>query len=235
MANVYQFRQWSLALLRVIVGVIFAYHGYLKLFVPGGFKGTIAFFGAIGIPMPVYSALLVSVVEFAGGLFLILGFLAKWASVLLIINMAVALFKVHLKNGFLIANSGFEFVGLLIFSSLVILLNGSGNLSLDRIIFGAEEEPKEASEAKSSRKSRISVKNVSGSVVVARTGISKEPGYLYFLDKKGHVARVRMARRGKRTTKKQEVLLKLWVERKQGYLYYIDGNGDVAQSRMARG
>ncbi len=44
-----------------------------------------------------------------------------------------------------------------------------------------------------------------------------------------------MARKGKRTAKKQEVLLKLGVERKQGYLYYIDQNGDVAQSKMARG
>src|SRR3989338_3994514 len=124
MANIYQFRQWSLTLLRLVLGCIFTYHGYLKLFVPGGFKGTVGFFTAIGIPLPLYSALLVSVVEFAGGLFLIAGFLAKWTSIVLVINMLVALFKVHFKNGFLIVNGGFEFAAALVFSLLVILLNG---------------------------------------------------------------------------------------------------------------
>ena len=63
---------WSLTFLRVVLGVILAYHGYLKLFVPGGFKGTVEFFVAVGIPIAKYSALAVSVAEFAGGLFLIL-------------------------------------------------------------------------------------------------------------------------------------------------------------------
>lgn len=153
MAKIYRFRKWSLTLLRIALGIIFAYHGYLKLFVPGGFTGTISFFSAIGIPVPAYSALVVSVVEFVGGLFLVFGFLTKWASLLLIINMLVAMLKVHLKNGFLIANGGIEFVATLIFSLLVILLGGPGSLSLDRIIFGKEKEHK-ASSSKRSRKSR---------------------------------------------------------------------------------
>src|SRR3989344_6062678 len=98
MAGIYSFRQWSLTVLRVVLGIIFAYHGYLKLFVPGGFAGTIGFFKIIGIPFPEYSALLVSVAEFLGGLALIAGFLAKWASLVLILDMLVALYKVHLQN-----------------------------------------------------------------------------------------------------------------------------------------
>ena len=237
MANLYRFRQWSLTLLRIALGLVFAYHGYLKLFVPGGFKGTIAFFTAIGIPLPLYSALLVSIVEFAGGIFLIAGFLAKWASIVLIIDMLVALFKVHLKNGFLIANGGFEFVAALIFSLLAILLNGPGSLSLDRVIFeGEEEDEKTASSSrKSSKRPRKKVRYFEGNGIVASTGIEKEPGYLYFLDKNGDVARVRMARRGKKTSTRHEVLVKLGVRRKQGYLYFIDKNGNVAQAEMARG
>ena len=38
--------------------------------------------------------------------------------------------------------------------------------------------------------------------VVAKTGIKKKPGYLYFLDKNGNVSRVQMARAGKKTSKK---------------------------------
>ena len=236
MAGIYSFRQWSLTVLRIVLGIIFAYHGYLKLFVPGGFAGTIGFFKIIGIPFPEYSALLVSVAEFLGGLALIAGFLAKWASLVLILDMLVALYKVHLQNGLLVVKGGFEFVALLILSLAVILLNGPGSLSLDRAIVVAEEE-KEAKIApgRPSRKSRAKDRDFEGNGVVASTGIDKEPGYLYFLDTNGDVARVKMARRGEKTSKKQEVLAKIGVKRKQGYLYFIDSDGNVAQSRMARG
>ena len=122
--------EWSLVLLRVVLGVIFLYHGYLKLFVAGGFPGTVNFLTSLGIPVPVYSALLVSVVEFAGGLFLILGVVTRWSSVLLLANMLVALFLVHLKNGLLVSNGGYEFVLVLIAGLAVVFASGAGNLSL---------------------------------------------------------------------------------------------------------
>lgn len=126
--------QWSLTLLRVMLGVIFAYHGYLKLFVPGGFTGTVAFFTAIKIPLPVYSALVVSAVEFFGGLFLILGLLTKWSSVLLLADMLVAFFMVHLRNGFLVSKGGYEFVLVLLAGLVVILASGAGKISLGKLL-----------------------------------------------------------------------------------------------------
>ena len=125
--------QWSLTLLRVVLGIIFAYHGYLKLIVPGGFTGTVQFFTAIKIPLPLYSALVVSVVEFFGGLFLILGLLTKWSSILLLIDMLVALFMVHLKNGLLISKGGYEFVLVLIAGLVVIISSGTGKLSIGKL------------------------------------------------------------------------------------------------------
>ena len=71
--------------------------------------------------------------------------------------------------------------------------------------------------------------------VISKTGIKREKGYLYFLNKKGDVARVKMARAGKKSDKKQEVIAKAGVERKDGYLYYIDKQGNVAEAKMARG
>lgn len=127
--------QWPLTLLRVVLGVIFAYHGYLKLFVPGGFVGTVGFFTALGIPLPTYSALLVAVVEFVGGLFLLLGMVTKWSSLLLIIDMLVAFFMVHLKNGFLVSKGGYEFVLLILAALLVVLVNGAGKLSVGKKYF----------------------------------------------------------------------------------------------------
>ena len=120
---------WSLALLRVVLGIIFLYHGYLKLFVSGGFTGTANFLASLGVPVPLYSALLVSVVEFAGGLFLILGVVTRWSSALLLADMVVALFLVHLKNGLLVSKGGFEFVLVLIAGLAVVFANGAGKLS----------------------------------------------------------------------------------------------------------
>ena len=121
--------------MRAVLGIIFTYHGYGKLFVPGGFTGTIGFFSAIGVPLLPYSALLVTVVEFFGGLFLILGMVTKLSSFLLIIEMLVAFFKVHLKNGLAISqtNYGYEFVLLIIAGLVVVLANGAGKLSVGKL------------------------------------------------------------------------------------------------------
>src|SRR3989338_4981472 len=125
---------WALTLLRLILGIIFAYHGYIKLFLPGGFKGTANFFIAIGIPLPVYSALLVSVAEFIGGILLLIGLLTRLASLILIIEMLVALFKVHLKQGFFISTTayGYEFILLILAALVVVLVNGAGKLSVGK-------------------------------------------------------------------------------------------------------
>jgi len=71
--------------------------------------------------------------------------------------------------------------------------------------------------------------------VISKTGVKRVKGYLYFLDKKGNVARVQMARAGKKTSKKQEVVAKAGIKRKSGYLYFIDKGGNVCEAQMQRG
>ena len=127
--------QWSLAFLRVVLGIVFLYHGYLKLFAPNVFSGTMQFFTSMGLPLPFYSALLASVVEFAGGLFLVLGLITKWSSFVIALEMLVAFFAVHLKNGLLVSNNGYEFVLVLIAGLVVLFANGSGKLSLGMKLF----------------------------------------------------------------------------------------------------
>ena len=70
--------------------------------------------------------------------------------------------------------------------------------------------------------------------VVAKTGVSKESGYLYYLDKNGNVSRSKMARAGKGGGNAEKVA-DAGVSRESGYLYFIDKNGHVARSPMARG
>ena|SRR3989338_2296661 len=127
---------WSLTLLRVVLGITLTYHGYGKLFVKGALLGTAQFFAAIGIPLANYAAVLVAFVEFFGGLLLLAGLLTRWVSVLLIIEMLVAFFKVHLKQGLLITPQayGYEFILLILTVLVVILFNGPGEISLGKML-----------------------------------------------------------------------------------------------------
>jgi len=126
--------QWSLTLLRIVLGIIFIYHGYAKLFMKGALPTTAQFFAAVGIPLANQAAVLVAFAEFVGGLLLIFGLLTRWTSVVLIIEMLVALFKVHLKQGFFISPPayGYEFVLLILAVLVVLLVNGPGALALGK-------------------------------------------------------------------------------------------------------
>ena len=69
---------------------------------------------------------------------------------------------------------------------------------------------------------------------VKNTGVSKQSGYLYYLDKNGNVSRTRMAR-GANKGGNPEVVANAGVRRESGWLYFIDKDGDVSRARMARG
>jgi len=71
--------------------------------------------------------------------------------------------------------------------------------------------------------------------VVAKVGVKKKDGYLYFVDKKGNVACAKMARGKKKGKAKIEVVAKVGVKKQPGYLYFIDKKGDVACAKMVRG
>ena len=68
---------------------------------------------------------------------------------------------------------------------------------------------------------------------VAKAGIKREKGYLYYLDKQGDISKAKMARGGKKGGKPSKVQ-KLGVKRAEGFLYFIDKNGDVSRAKMAR-
>ena len=68
--------------------------------------------------------------------------------------------------------------------------------------------------------------------VLVKTGIKRESGWLYFVDKAGNAARVKMARKGEKTSKKQEVLAKAGIKREKGFLYFIDKAGRQRRTRQ---
>jgi putative oxidoreductase len=119
----------ALAVLRVTVGVVFVAHGGQKLFVYG-FAGVSAAFEGMGVPMAGLVGPGVALLEFAGGLALIVGLLTRLAAVGLASTMLGAMVLVHLPAGFFLPN-GVEFVLSLLGSSVVLVLTGAGAWSVD--------------------------------------------------------------------------------------------------------
>lgn len=70
---------------------------------------------------------------------------------------------------------------------------------------------------------------------VAKAGVKKEDGYLYFVDKQGDVSRARMARGRKKKGGSPQKVTKVGVKKQSGYLYFVDKNGDISRAKMVRG
>jgi len=129
MSNGASDESWGLTVLRVVVGIVFVIHGGQKLFV-FGIHGVAGMMGTLGIPLPMVAAVVVSIVEFFGGLALFSGFLVRWAAALIAIDMLVAILVVHLKNGFFNPR-GFEYPLTLLAACITLMLAGAGAASVD--------------------------------------------------------------------------------------------------------
>jgi len=133
---------YAVTVARLILGVVFFAHGAQKMlgwFGGYGFTGTMGFFTQMmHIPAPL--AFLAICAEFFGGLGLLVGFLGRVAAFGISMNMLVAILTVHIHNGFF-ANwtgqqkgEGFEYHLLAIALALVVMIKGSGALSVDRAL-----------------------------------------------------------------------------------------------------
>jgi putative oxidoreductase len=119
---------WGPTVLRLVVGIVFTAHGWQKIHM--GVHGVAGFLGMIGIPVPAVAAAVLIAVEFLGGIALILGLGTRWVSLLLVVDMLVAILVVHMKNGFF-NPQGFEYPLTLLAASISLALTGGGAASLD--------------------------------------------------------------------------------------------------------
>jgi len=127
----------AVLILRLFLGFAFMMHGSQKLlgaFGGGGVSGVAGMLGKLGIEPSHLWAWVVSITEFVGGVCLFFGFLTRFWAAGLVIDMAVAVVKVHLVNGFFVGKNGVELPLTFGVIALVILLTGPGSMSMDRAI-----------------------------------------------------------------------------------------------------
>ena len=141
----YPYRSWYAIPLRLIVGFGFTEHGYAKI--ARGPEKYALILDALGVPAPNLLAWVTILVELFGGLAVLLGAFIPLASIPMTIVLLVAIFTVHVPNGFSsikllsvdaagahFGQPGYETPLLYLAALASLVLGGPGPLALDRIL-----------------------------------------------------------------------------------------------------
>ena len=120
---------WGFMPLRIALGAVFLYTGYVKF---TSMDATAEMLASIGFSLPIVWAWLLAFVEFFGGLFVLIGLLTRIAGFLLAVVMLVAVFMVSVPNaGEFMANVALLQNTTLLAAGLTLMLTGPGRWSID--------------------------------------------------------------------------------------------------------
>ena len=120
-----------MAAFRVVFGLIFAAHGYAKVFRGGGLEGTGRWFDSMGMRPGALHARAAAFTEMGTGVLLALGLLTPFAAAGIVGVMVVAGWTVHRNKGFFIVSEGWEYTFVVGLIALAIGGLGPGRWSLD--------------------------------------------------------------------------------------------------------
>ena len=130
LAQFHQFAGYAPTVLRVMLGIVFAAHGWQKLTQtgPANFAG---FLTSLNLPAPDILAWIVTLLELVGGILLILGLATRLVALLFAVEMVGTTLLVKADVGFIAQSAGAELDLRLMAGALAILLLGPGRLALD--------------------------------------------------------------------------------------------------------
>ena len=123
-------RPLALLLLRCGLALVFVFHGYPNLF--GKTAVFVSAFERLGLPG--YLVYMAGMIEVFGGLMLVLGLYTRLAAVLLLLDMAAAMWKYNFNEG-IYAVREYELPLVLGLAGLAVATTGAGPFSLDHLIY----------------------------------------------------------------------------------------------------
>jgi putative oxidoreductase len=125
---------FGLLVLRLVVGPVFAFHGFAKIYRGGRLAGTGRWFESMGMRPGHVHARLAALGEIATGVALALGLLTTLAGLGLVGLMTVAVWTVHRGSGLLVTGNGWEYNLVLATIGVVLATIGAGSWSLDHAL-----------------------------------------------------------------------------------------------------
>ena len=128
----------GLLILRLVLGLTLAAHGWNKFFGGGRIPGTARWFESIGMKYGTFQAVVAAGTEITAGLGLAAGLLTPIPAAGFVALMLVAAWTVHRHNGFFIVKEGWEYNLILATAAVAIATIGPGKYSLDYQIFGPQ-------------------------------------------------------------------------------------------------
>ena len=131
---------FGLLLVRLVVGLTLAAHGYQKFYGGGRIPGAARWFESIGMRPGRLHALAAASTELGAGVLLAVGLLTPFAAAGFVGVMLVAVWTVHRGKGFFLTGGGWEYNLILAAVAVGVAVAGPGRWSLDDALglhFGA--------------------------------------------------------------------------------------------------
>lgn len=135
--NVSKLRDVPLLLIRLVLAYGFYSPAKTKWSDINSISG---WFESMNYPLPTLNAYLAASAEAAGVVLLALGLFTRIISVPLVITMIVAIFTVHIGNGFNAGDNGFEIPLYYLLMLVTLFVFGPGRISFDNFILRAERK-----------------------------------------------------------------------------------------------
>jgi putative oxidoreductase len=123
-----KYKDYAPLVARIILGVAFILHGYLKL---SNMGQAVDMFAQFGLNPAAAFAWAAALAEFVGGLLVLVGFGTRYGALAILVTMLVATFKIHIGLYHQNFIGGYELPLVYAFVALSLVLSGAGKFSID--------------------------------------------------------------------------------------------------------